>query len=423
MISTFFWPRPEKSAGHFFFLLVSLGLLSIGLILSLAMYGLGKTISQQVYLDAEDDAIHISQAILSLEMAALIRESSPGIRQVRIEEADMPAFDKRMRNFLGLFDIVKIKIYDDKHRVVYSTDKSIIGMLDKDNRRLARALAGFNDSTLKRKESLLDMAMEEKFDLDVVETYAPVSLEHGPVIGALEVYKDITRYRQTVISLGRKNVGILAAVLFLVFTPSMLIVRSLTIRLSILQEKLKEQASVDSLTGVLSRSEVLAQARDRVFRPNRRQNDSHEHAGSNGIIMLDIDHFKGVNDRYGHLVGDVVLKSLAQRIVTVLRQGDIIGRYGGEEFLVVLPESSMASTRYLGERIRRIIADNPFVCERIHLPVTVSVGISCFAGNNEQDFSLALEEADKAMYLAKKDGRNLVRWCALNMEAAPSYSC
>lgn len=411
MISGFLGQRPENSASHFFFLLVFLGMLSIGVILFLAMYGLGRTISRQVYLDAEDDAVHISRAILSLERAAFIGESGPGAWRVRLDEADMPAFDQRMRNFLELFEIAKIKIYDENGRVVYSTDSSIVGMQNRENRQLAQALAGVADSALKRKESLLDLAMEEKFDVDVVETYVPISLDQGRVIGAFEIYKDITRYRQTITLLIRKNVGILAAVLFLVFAPSMLVVRALTKRLTIVQAKLKEQASIDFLTGVLSRSEVLAQARHRIFSPSRRRNDTPGHTGSAGIIMLDIDHFKGINDTYGHLAGDLVLKSVAQRIIMVLRQDDIVGRYGGEEFLVVLPESSLATTRYLGERIRRTIADNPFVCEGYHLPVTVSAGISCFAGGDEQGFSGALEEADKALYLAKNGGRNQVRSC------------
>lgn len=417
MSTKFFWQRPENSAGHFFFLLVFLGMLSIGLIFSLAIYGLGSAIRQHVYLDAEEDAVRVSRAILSLETTAFTTESNPGIWQVRIDEADMQAFDQRMRNFLKLFEIVKVKIYDDNYRVIYSTDTSIIGVQDKDNSRLARALAGFSDSALKRKESLRDLAMEEKFDLDVVETYVPIILGQGPAIGAFEIYKDITRYRQTVISLGRKNVGILATVLFLVFAPSMLIVRVLTKRLSLIQAKLKEQASVDSLTGVLSRREVLAQALHRIFRPSRRQDDPLNQVGSAGIIMLDIDYFKSVNDRCGHLIGDLVLKSVVQRILMVLRQGDLVGRYGGEEFLVVLPESSMETTRYIGERIRRIIADNPFDCGGNQLPVTASAGISCFAGDNEQDFYLALEEADKALYLAKNAGRNQVRWCGQDVES------
>lgn len=411
MIKKLFWRQPENSAGHFFFVLVSLGLLSIGLILFLATYGLGRTVSNQVYVEAEDDAVHISRAILSLEAAALLKERGPGAWQVRIVEADQEAFDRRMRRFLTVFGIIKIKIYDDQSRIIYSTDPSITGMLDRENPRLARALAGVNDSSLKRKESMVDLEMEKRFDVDVVETYVPIFSEQGGVIGSFEIYKDITRYRHVVSSLIRKNVGILAIVLLLVFTPSMLIVRALTRRLTLVQAKLKQQASVDCLTGVLSRSEVLARARNMTVCPKRRETDP-DHAETDGIIMLDIDHFKKINDTYGHLAGDLVLQAVAQRIAAALRQDDIIGRYGGEEFLVVLPRVSLATIGTLGERIRRIIAGKPFACEGRRLEVTVSVGVSCFTRGDEQGFYQALEEADRALYLAKNGGRNQVRSCA-----------
>ncbi|OGQ85414.1 MAG: hypothetical protein A2512_00220 [Deltaproteobacteria bacterium RIFOXYD12_FULL_56_24] len=403
-----FWRQPENSAGHFFFFIVFLGLLSIGLIIFLATYGLQKTISQQIYIDAEDDAINISQAIMRIEEACFLKENSPDKWQMQINKADLKAFDERMRHFLMLFKIAKIKIYDEHRTVIYSTDLSIVGMTDRDNHRLEMAMAGFSNSTLKRKESMVDLSMEEIFDVDVVETYVPIFIKQGKVIGSFEIYKDITRYRDTISSLIKKNIGILAIVLLMVFTPSMLIVRSLTRRLTIIQARLKQQASVDSLTGLLSRSEILAQARGRIVGPHRRCNDP-RHEGTDGIIMLDIDHFKRINDTYGHLVGDLVLAELAQRLIAALRQDDIVGRYGGEEFLVVLPDSSLETTRSSGERIRRIIADNPIICEGHHLPITVSVGISCLERSDEQGFSLALEEADKALYLAKNAGRNQVR--------------
>ncbi|MFH1020750.1 MAG: GGDEF domain-containing protein [Pseudomonadota bacterium] len=404
------WRQPENSAGHFFFFIVFLGLLSIGLIIFLATYGLQRTISRQIYIDAEDDAVHISQAIMRLEAASFLKESAPDIWQVQIDKADLKAFDMRMRHFLKLFKIAKIKIYDDHHTVIYSTDLSIIGMSDTDNNRLKMALNGLSNSTLKRKESMVDLSMEEIFDVDVVETYVPISIKQGKVIGSFEIYKDITRYRDTIASLIRENIGILAMVLLLVFTPSMLIVRSLTRRLTLIQAKLQKQASVDSLTGVLCRREILAQAHGRIFCLHRRRNDPSPE-GTDGLIMLDIDHFKRINDTYGHLVGDLVLTELAQRLITALRQDDIVGRYGGEEFLVVLPESSLETTRSLGERLRRTVADNPFACEGHHLSVTISVGISCFERSDAQGFTLALAEADKALYLAKNAGRNQVRSC------------
>jgi len=408
MIRKFSWQRPEKSARLFFVLLVSLGMFSVGVILSLAMYGLGKTISRQIYLDAQDQGMHIGMAIRNLEKSAFIKEGSKGEWEVRMDEADMSVFDAKMQDFLELFEIAKIKIYDTKRRVVYSTDASIIGREDSGNLLLAKALTGVADSVLKSKDSPLDLGGGEKLRVDVVETYVPISSDENKVIGAFEIYKDITRDRQTIASLIRKNVAILSIVLFLVFAPSMLVVWKLTRRLALTHSELKQQASVDSLTGLLTRSEVLAQTSERIFCPSRRQKDMTGHTGSVGIIMLDIDHFKKINDTYGHLAGDLVLKAVAQRIVSVLRQEDIVGRYGGEEFLVVLPESSLETARYLGERIRHVIAEHPFPCQGTSLPVTVSAGVSFCASGDERGFDVALQEADKALYLAKDGGRNQV---------------
>ncbi|MFH7319584.1 GGDEF domain-containing protein [Desulfurivibrio sp. D14AmB] len=405
MTEKLFRDRPEDSSAHFFLLLVGLGLLAIGLILLLAGYGLKRTIHQQVYNEAQNDALLISRAILQFEADNLIQEFGPQLQQVEINPAVMGGFDNRMRRFLTTFEIDKIKIFDKNHRVVYSTDSAIIGLLDRDNPRLSRALVGLVDSSLKRQAALADLAQEARFDLDVVETYVPIFTEQGRVIGAIEIYKDVTRYRQTILGLIRKNISILALVLLLVFTPSLLVVRALTRRLSGVQAQLKEQASVDVLTGVLNRREILARAG--AAGPHLRQELADQHQ-SNGIMMLDIDHFKQVNDTHGHMLGDLVLRAVAQRLATGLRQEDLVGRFGGEEFLLVLPGSSLETTFALGERIRKIIADAPFTCEGHQLSVTVSVGVSGYIRGDEQDFLAALEDADQGLYLAKYAGRDQV---------------
>ncbi|MBW6520658.1 MAG: diguanylate cyclase [Desulfoarculaceae bacterium] len=401
---------PEDSSAHFFFILVGIGLFSIGLILLLAGYGLNSTIRSQIYSDAEEDAERVTRAILRSEEGYLFRETSPGLWQLRFSKEELAEFDTRMRHLLQLFEISKIKIFDDNHRVVYSTDASIIGLRDSENPRLARSLGGFIDSSLKYKESMVDLAEEERFDVDVVETYIPISMADGQVIGSMEIYKDISRYRQAFLSLFWKNISILALVLFLVFAPSMLIVRALTRRLSLVQAQLKEQASIDALTGILNHGEIMARGAACVAGPSPLQRqDPLNQAETNGIMMIDIDHFKQINDTLGHLVGDLVLKALAKRLAAGLRQEDLVGRYGGEEFLLVLPNSSLETSRALGERIRKSIAEAPFTCDGHHLSVTVSVGVSCCPRGDEQEFLLALEDADQGLYLAKNCGRNQVR--------------
>jgi len=125
-------------------------------------------------------------------------------------------------------------------------------------------------------------------------------------------------------------------------------------------------------------------------------------------MMLDVDHFKRVNDRYGHHVGDQVLRTLAERCKSALRSGDVLGRYGGEEFAILLPGTSQQNAATaLAERIRRKVAEDPIDTDAGAVKVTVSVGVA------EMDEAMSHPEdlfkrADAALYEAKQAGRNRV---------------
>lgn len=126
------------------------------------------------------------------------------------------------------------------------------------------------------------------------------------------------------------------------------------------------------------------------------------------VLMLDLDHFKQVNDRYGHAAGDAVLREFARRLVGAVRDTDVVGRYGGEEFAVLLPDTDESAGRVIAERIRAAIAEQPFALEAGSLTVTVSIGASSHATGESAGCRGLLEEADQALYLAKKEGRNRV---------------
>jgi diguanylate cyclase (GGDEF)-like protein len=117
-------------------------------------------------------------------------------------------------------------------------------------------------------------------------------------------------------------------------------------------------------------------------------------------MMIDIDHFKGINDTYGHLTGDNILKELAVLLRENTRQNDLVGRYGGEEFLIMLSQTSLSQGFAVAEKIREMINQKVFI-QNIHL--TVSIGIAEFNGEKVSEL---LEKADKNLYAAKKSGRN-----------------
>ena len=130
------------------------------------------------------------------------------------------------------------------------------------------------------------------------------------------------------------------------------------------------------------------------------QNDSYPLC----IVMADIDHFKSVNDTHGHLAGDGVLKEVAKRIKSSLRGFDVVGRYGGEEFMLILHKADISNARMVAERIRSRIAATPIDLEDALLDVTISMGVAM--AKKDEDVNSLVERADKALYQAKINGKN-----------------
>ena len=127
------------------------------------------------------------------------------------------------------------------------------------------------------------------------------------------------------------------------------------------------------------------------------------------FFMLDLDHFKNVNDRHGHRVGDGVLHHVAQICRRSLREEDLLGRYGGEEFVVVLPDTGHYEAWSVAERLRGAVEEAPFHLEGRPLPITISVGVSTLPGGSPRiPLEALLDRADQALYEAKRAGRNTV---------------
>jgi diguanylate cyclase (GGDEF)-like protein len=165
------------------------------------------------------------------------------------------------------------------------------------------------------------------------------------------------------------------------------------------QKKLQQQATVDALTGLQNRRAVLDELRKELVRARRTGQPL-------SVAMVDLDHFKLLNDTRGHLAGDAALKETARRMLKSVRDYDSVGRYGGEEFLIVLPGCDSPSAEALAERLRSAVCQAPMVVDEGTAEVTCSIGVT--TSSTDLDVESLIDVADAALYRAKERGRNRV---------------
>jgi diguanylate cyclase (GGDEF)-like protein len=174
----------------------------------------------------------------------------------------------------------------------------------------------------------------------------------------------------------------------------------LGIKRAILYKKVQEMATYDSLTGVYTRRYWFERSRQEIERSQR-------FGYKACCLMADVDRFKDFNDRYGHLVGDAILVEVSKIIRETIRQIDLLGKYGGEEFCLLLTETDMENAVYAAERIRQAIAQRLIHVYDEDLSVTISIGVSVFPAGGTGLEEL-IDAADRALYQAKQQGRNRV---------------
>jgi diguanylate cyclase (GGDEF)-like protein len=167
------------------------------------------------------------------------------------------------------------------------------------------------------------------------------------------------------------------------------------------REALHVQATHDSLTGLFNRRAVLDMLQSEMHRAERER--SHV-----GVILCDLDHFKKVNDTHGHAMGDAVLQEAAHRMSRGIRAYDAIGRYGGEEFLIVLPGCDQKSCTHQAERLSGLLSHQPIIAGNYNVTVTGSFGCTAWGPETNSTLEALIAVADDALYQAKRQGRNRV---------------
>jgi diguanylate cyclase (GGDEF)-like protein len=389
-------------------LFLLLSVLSVMAILLLVGYGIYQVYASQMIRDAGEDAFAVGQAILQQERGTMISRDAGGRARIAVAREDYVELDMRMHEFLHPFRIYKIKVYSEDKTIVYSTESSIVGVVDDNNPRLARTLtSGEKISRLVKKDKVLDLANEQRSNVAVVETYLPIRAGDR-IVGSIDVYMDVTRTQERILRVVALSMSVLFVVLVAVFTSLFMLMRKGASLLERAEESLRDMAHIDTLTGLFNRRRMNERVHEEYAR-KRRERIKGVTANTTGIIMADLDHFKRINDEYGHPAGDEVLKIFSEKLRSATRDYDILGRYGGEEFLVALPNTDLQGTIVVADRIRSEIECAPIVVGGHIIKVTVSLGASC-STNDEDDEMAAIGRADKALYKAKSEGRNRVAW-------------
>lgn len=385
------------------------GVLSVAagaLIIALSTLGSVWLYRGEMIREAEETAVSVGRAIFANERDKLVVRDSQGNEALHVPAERVAEVDRIVRNYLEPFRIHKIKMFSGDKRVIYSTDHGLIGRRDPGNETLEHVLRERRvDSAATQKNQMTELGGTVIENRQIVETYLPI-ISGERLLGAFEVYVDITDTNREIARVVTTTAIVMAAVVALTMIFLNVLMRRGTTALLRAHARLDGAGSADPLTGVLDRHALIRHSQRELA--DLEQRGVRQTAGL-GLVMVDIDRFKDINDQHGREAGDHVLQALARRLQGAIRKGDMIGRYGGEEFLLLLRGSTRSETIALAERLRNSISATP-----IELPgggqvtLTASLGVNVL-DKPDQNFEAAVRAADEALFWAKHSGRNRVR--------------
>ena len=383
-----------------------LSLCAVVTIIGLSSIGIGWLYRTAMIDGAEAETVSVGQTIFANERENLVVRDSSGNEALHVPADRIRDIDGILRNYLEPFHIHKIKIFSGDKRVVYSSDHGLIGRRDTGNETLDRVLRERHiDSTATQKNQFTELGGRVVANRHIVETYLPI-VSGERVLGAFEVYRDITSLQEAIERAIYYTAVIVTVAVALSVLALYLTMRRGAATLLAANRQMEELASTDPLTHVLTRRALIHQA-DREIAGLKTA--SVARAPEIGLVMLDIDHLKRIDHEHGQAAGVLVLQTVAKRLDTTTRKRDLAGRYGGEEFLLVLPATTRPEAIALAERLRAAIADTPVALpDGKQIALTTSLGVARF-DMGDPDFDRAVHCAEEALQRAKQSGRNWVR--------------
>ncbi|ABA87773.1 diguanylate cyclase [Syntrophotalea carbinolica DSM 2380] len=394
-----------------------LGLLCVALLLALATYGVYRVYSWRLVESAHAEAQAICQVVLVKEKRQLLDIDNDGNVRLVVAEDHRADFNRRMRQYLKPYAVDAVRIWDRQLRLVNSSGKEQSDHGQAKSPLLAKALAGQSFSRLEKNGSVYAAESKPEGAHGQMVSYLPIWGRHKTVLGAIEIRRNMEEISAQLLRAVTFSGIVLAALLSALFSCIYLLVRKGAVRLAKAQEDLRWLATTDPLTGVYNRREVLARTEELL---SQWRAGGDRNASFVSVLMVDFDNFKIINDTYGHPVGDRVLQELAARIQSCLEPKDILGRMGGEEFLVVLPGVGVSACREIAERLCQAVCGTPFDPENYRISGSISVGMATMRAHGGSVDAM-LHDADQGLYVAKNSGKNCASLAA-ELPSDPDFS-
>ncbi len=359
----------------------------------------------------EQEIISGEQAASQIALA-LAKVNALNIAQQKAQE--LAALQRGAAALLSTLDLEALlgQFLDESMSAIPNADKGVLHLVAPDTGELQiRAVQGYTDPRIRTlrpiaENSLTAHSVRDRKPLLINDIQADTTAHHDE--------DDVPDERQAAatiiapLTLGEQTLGAISLSSYrrhafteadLQLLVSFAAMATTAINNAQLHAAVQKQAVTDTLTKLYNRRGLFEIAQREVMR-------AHRFARPLSAMLLDIDHFKHINDTYGHLIGDQILAGVSAEFLKELRQVDLVGRYGGDEFIALLPETDLPQAMHIAERLRKSISEMAFNTPDSQVKITISVGVAALG--KEDTLEMLIKNTDLALYRAKEDGRNQV---------------